>query len=374
MPSTVSTADFWRQLVASRLITETAAQNLEEKFVELKGEAQGNTVTLAQWLIAENVLSRYQAKVLLAGRAGPFVYGDYTVYDRHGEGRLQGTFRANHPGTRHRVLLYFHTGPVVQNEKLWSALVDQTAKLSKAIHPHLVRVYQLCDLGQFKFTVMDDLQGESAEERVAKGPLQPTVACRMIRQAAQGAARMLQLGQLHGAIRPGNIWIDKQGNAQLLLPPLARDPLVLPKPIDLGAADTSGELLRQADYLAPELAQPKQAPGPQTEVYALGCTLFNLLTGRLPFGGSDLKSKLAGHASETIPSLDATVPAPIAQVLAFSLAKDPTKRFRDPTQLADTLGKLLEKIDRTQLRWPPSLPMRASGTTSGPATPPKSRI
>ncbi len=357
MPATLSTVDFWKLLVESHLTTASTARELEEKFVELKGDGQANTVTLAQWLMAEEVLSRYQAKVLLAGRPGPFVYGDYTVYDRHSEGRLQGTFRATHPGTRHRVLLYFHTGPVVQDAKRWSIVVEQIAKFSKAVHPHLARVYHLCDLGQFKFTVMDDLQGESAEERVAKGPVSAPVACRIIRQAAQGIAKLLQLGQLHGAIRPSNLWIDKQGNAEVLLPPLARDLLAVPKPLDMSGADSNGELLRQADYLAPEMTQPKHCAG--TTDGSLCPRLYDVLSADRPRAvwWRQFESKTCAHASEPIPALDlAVVPVPVAQVIGFAMAKDPAKRFRDPGQLAETLGKMLEKLDRTQLRWPPSLP------------------
>ncbi len=357
MPTAVSTVDFWKLFAESRLVSTQQAQELEQRFAELRPEAQGNPVSLAQWLMGEELLSRYQAKVLLAGRSGPFVYGDYIVHDRHSEGRLQGAFRATHPGTRHKVLLYFHTGPVVQDSRRWTATVEQIAKFGKVIHPHVVRVYHLCDLGQYKFTVMDDLQGDTAADRLAKGPIAPSVACRMVRQVALGVAQSLQSGQIHGAIRPSNFWIDKQGNVQLLLPPLVRDPLIAPKPSDVNSAGASDELLRQADYLAPELSLPKHELGPQTEVYALGCTLYELLMGRVPFGGVDLKTKLAAHAAQPVPQLDAdAVPAPIAQLVSFAMAKDPAKRIRNPAQMAETIGKVLEKIDRAQLRWPPSLP------------------
>ena len=58
--------------------------------------------------------------------------------------------------------------------------------------------------------------------RVARGPLAWAVACRIVRQAALGLTRLFELGQLHGAIRPANLWINLEDNAQLLLPPLTR--------------------------------------------------------------------------------------------------------------------------------------------------------
>src|SRR5262245_46666054 len=168
----VSIPDFWTLLVASRLASRSSIPKLQEQFSQVKGaDTQGNVVTLAQWLISQGTISRYQAKVLLAGHAGPFAYGDYTVFDRHGEGRLQGAFRALHPATRHRVLLWFHSGAVVQNPQWWSTLTEQVGTFARVVDPCVARVYHLCDIGQFKFTALEDLQGEAAEERLRKGPL-----------------------------------------------------------------------------------------------------------------------------------------------------------------------------------------------------------
>src|SRR5436190_11955418 len=101
--------DFLNLLVASRLMAASSVPKLQEQFSQVKGaDTQGNSTTLAQWLISQGILSKYQAKVLLAGHAGPFMYGEYTVYDRVSSGRLQGVFRAIHPPTRVRVTLSFH--------------------------------------------------------------------------------------------------------------------------------------------------------------------------------------------------------------------------------------------------------------------------
>ena len=134
----VSIPDFWNLLVASRLAASSSLPKLQDQFSQVKGaDTQGNSTTLAQWLISQGVLSKYQAKVLLAGHAGPFIYGEYTVYDRLSSGRLQGAFRAIHPPTRVRVMLSFHSGGAVQNTQWWSILVDQIGKFSQAVHPNL---------------------------------------------------------------------------------------------------------------------------------------------------------------------------------------------------------------------------------------------
>ena len=79
----VAIPEFWKLVIESRLLTAEQCGKLGADFGHVKGAAnQSNARTLAEWLVSRNALSRYQSTVLLAGRAGPFYYGDYRVYDR----------------------------------------------------------------------------------------------------------------------------------------------------------------------------------------------------------------------------------------------------------------------------------------------------
>ena len=87
--------EFWNLAVESRLFTPDECKRLGGAFAQIRGASEtGNAFTLSEWLISQKVLTRYQAKVLLARRAGPFIYGDYRVQDRIDSGRLQGLPRA----------------------------------------------------------------------------------------------------------------------------------------------------------------------------------------------------------------------------------------------------------------------------------------
>ena len=290
----VTIPDFWNLLVASRLASRNSIPKLQEKFGLVKGaDTQGNAVTLAQWLISQGAVSRYQAKVLLAGHPGPFIYGDYTVYDRHAEGPLAGAFRAIHPATRHRVLLWFHTGAAVQNPQWWAALTQQASIFRQAVHPHVGRLYHLADLGQFKFTVLEDLQGETALQRLQKGPLPWPVACRMVRQAALGLAKLFELGQLHGALRPGNLWIDEQENIKLMLPPLGAICWRFPDRLTLTPSIRADRWRDRPITWRRNLRSQARCPAGERKYTALGCSLFQMLTGRVPFGGNDRAGKIS---------------------------------------------------------------------------------
>ena len=98
-------------------------------------------------------------RVLLGGRSGPFLYADYSVYDRIEKGRLAGSFRAIHRPTGHPVLLTFLTGPVIQDAHLWAAAANEALVASQIISPHAQRFFEPVDLVSFKFLVGEDLRG-----------------------------------------------------------------------------------------------------------------------------------------------------------------------------------------------------------------------
>ena len=143
---------------------------MDAAFAHVKGaSSQGNAATLGEWLVANGALSRYQVQTLLARRPGPFVFGEYCVYDRvrSKEGRLAGLFRAMHVATRHPVLLYFLPPEIGQNAEAWSAAANQLAWACWVGHPFVAECHQLADLGEFKIVVLENLVGETAAVRLA---------------------------------------------------------------------------------------------------------------------------------------------------------------------------------------------------------------
>src|SRR5688500_615617 len=129
--------EFWKLAVESRLFAPEECQRLSGSFAQIKGAMEtGNASTLSEWLISQHVLTRYQAKVLLARRPGPFLYGDYKVQDRLDSGRLQGLFRAVHLPTRQPVCLFFLSGPHLQDPQALPRL-KQVLAAAAIKHPHV---------------------------------------------------------------------------------------------------------------------------------------------------------------------------------------------------------------------------------------------
>ncbi|HZZ72541.1 MAG TPA: protein kinase [Pirellulales bacterium] len=336
--------DFWKLTADSRLFSPAEIARWTEAFGQVKGASkQGNAVTLAEWLIAEHALSRYQATILLAGRPGPFIYGDYKVTDRIGNGRLAGLFRAVHRPTNQDVCLYFLSGAATQ-DRAAVALARRQVQTAHGIHsPGLSKCYELIDLGSFKFVALEALRGETVEERLAaKGPLAPAEACRLLRLAALGLAKLHEAGQVHAAFRPSNVWVNSSG-AKLLQMPLALDPFATVGPLDFAALEAAGKLEAMADGLAPELAQPGHVSTAASDIYALGCTLYQMISGKAPFAGGDWRQKVMRHTSEPIqPLTEFGAPAQLGQVVSYLMAKDPSIRYQQAGQVAEALAFFVE--------------------------------
>ena len=101
--------------------------------------------------------------------------------------------------------------------------------------------------------------------------------------------------------------------------------------------------MQMADYLAPELMHPGRAPDPLTDIYALGCTLYAMLAGNPPFAGGSLQQKMARHAGEAIRPLELFgVPQPLAQLVAYLMAKNPAVRYQSAALVAEQLAAFVD--------------------------------
>lgn len=345
-----SIPEFWQLLEASQLVTADQCRQLAAAFGQAKlGAAHSNVRTLAEWLISRGVLTRYQTAVLMAGRAGPFLYGPYRLYDRLAGGAAAGMFRAVHVATQHPVVLQFLTGPATQDAAQWAALAPQLKIYCGVQHPHLQRCYEVVDLTTYRFLVVEDLRGHSLDQTLVGGQRwAPPEACRAIRCAALGLMPLHQRGMMHGDIRPARLWLEQGGNIKL-----SREPISGLTRVHLSQPDPDGTLAARADYLAPGFLQDGKSPDALTDIYALGCTLYELLAGRPPFPAADLRTKMQLHATQPIESLEPLgVPAPLMQVVAYMMAKNPAVRYQHLNQLIAQISPFVDP-SRSSLASPP---------------------
>lgn len=327
----VSMDDFWKLAEASELLSPGQCAELRGEFAGLKGAAQqANTRSLAQWLVATGRLTRYQAALLASGRPGPFVFGPFVVTECIENGRLAQTFRATY-NSNNKVLLVF-LSQLTDEPSQYARLVELAQAAAAVKNPHASRTYRAVRQRSQTFIVVEGLEGESLGERLAQQKVAPQEACRLGFQAALGLVAMHAENLVHGAVCPANIWVDPAGTAKLLQFPLV---------------PTEGNLRRRepplVDYLAPELIDGQQRADALADIYGLGCTLFELIAGRVPFPGGTPQQRLARHRSEfpqRLDEIDPRIPEELADLVSDMLAKDRMLRCQNASHVAHLLAPL----------------------------------
>ncbi|MFF4401040.1 serine/threonine-protein kinase [Streptomyces sp. NPDC001480] len=227
-------------------------------------------------------------------------------------------------------------------------------------HPNVVGVLDFGEHERGLFLVMELVQGDSLARLLAtSGPLPAAHVARMAAEAAAGLAAAHRQGIVHRDIKPANLLLDADGTLKIGDFGIARffdDP---------GAALTAtGQIVGTSLYLAPERALGKPA-GPASDVYSLGCVLYQLLTGRPPFQGDSALMILHQHLDATpVPprGLGAELPPAFENYLLGLLAKRPEDR-PSAEEVADWFGRGAWRGTAQPL--PQELPGQNLGVTAG---------
>ncbi|WP_437074362.1 serine/threonine-protein kinase [Streptomyces sp. enrichment culture] len=235
-------------------------------------------------------------------------------------------------------------------------------------HPNLVGVYDFGSQGGQLYLVMELVDGWSlAQERSMRGALPPREAADIAAQMAVGLAAAHRQGVIHRDIKPANVMLTADRTVKITDFGIARF-----ADDSASTLTATGKIVGSAAYLAPErgLGRPAQ---PASDVYSLGCVLYELLTGRPPFPGSGAVAVVRQHI-ESVPvpphRLRPEIPVPLSEYVIRLLAKDPAER---PT--AEQVAAWLTGADH---RMEPTAPLPPAAATAvlpapAPAPPPASR-
>ncbi|MGP4115328.1 WD40 repeat domain-containing serine/threonine protein kinase [Streptomyces sp. 4N509B] len=192
--------------------------------------------------------------------------------------------------------------------------------------------------GTAPFLVMELLRGEGLDAVLRRGPVAPPDAARWGAQVCDALAEAHAAGVLHRDVKPANLFVTSAGSVKVLDFGIARaaDPSVT------GARLTqTGLVVGTPQYMAPEQARGRPVPG--SDLYALGCVLFEMITGRLPFRAPDTVSFLTAHLADPPPAPSSVAPgvSPDWDALVLRLlAKDPGERHGSAAELAAELRRL----------------------------------
>ncbi|MBK8134636.1 MAG: protein kinase [Chloroflexi bacterium] len=278
--------------------------------------------------------------------------GEFTVQEVIGRGGMATVYRATQPLMRRDVALkVILMDDVADKNRDFSGRFASEAKLIASLeHPHVLPVYSYGFSGNVAYLAMRMLRGGSLEDLLHGEPLVLPQALDLFNQIAQGLAYAHSKGILHRDIKPSNILLDSDGHAYLT-------DFGLAKLIDADAGFTkSGQIMGTPVYMSPEQLKG-EALDFRSDVYALGCILYEMLTGTPPFQpvDGDVIPVIFKHLQaqpDTPTSRSPLLPPSLDPVVLRALAKAPADRFHSVREMATAVQQAVGQLPTVSLPRP----------------------
>ncbi len=345
-------AVFLRAVRESGLVDPGRVDDLAALAAGAGADAQG----LVKELRRRGWLTDFQIREIARGRGGDLTLGPYQLAELIGEGGMGRVYRARHARLGRDVAL-----KVIRQEKLGkpSAVTRFRREIRAAAqlsHPNVVLAFDADEADGTHYYAMELVDGTDLARLVKdSGPVPVPLACDYARQAALGLQHAHERGLIHRDIKPANLLLTPRGQVKLTDLGLA----MLHDPADAdgdGRVSQPGLVLGTPDFLAPEQAQDPLNVDGRADIYALGATLYFLVTGKVPYDGPSATDKLIAHINDPPPSVLAALPdAPpgLDAVVKWLMAKNPADRPQTPAQAAYALAALAGGVGTPAAESPP---------------------
>jgi Tol biopolymer transport system component len=265
--------------------------------------------------------------------------GAYEVTAPIGRGGMGEVYRARDHRLQRDVALKVLPAAVSQDPDRLARFAREARLLAALNHPNIAVIYDIEEDGERRALVMELVEGVTLADRLAQGPLQTDDAIQVALQIAEALEAAHEQGIVHRDLKPANVKIRPDGTVKVLDFGLAKALL----PADVLSADslqaqttasapvtTDGMILGTATYMSPEQARGRGIDR-RTDIWAFGCVLYEMLTGRHAFTGETISDVLAAilNSEPDWTALPPALPSSVHRLLRRCLEKNTKNRLRD---------------------------------------------
>jgi serine/threonine-protein kinase len=292
--------------------------------------------------------------------------GHYTILEKLGAGGMGEVYRASDSKLGRDVAIKVIPALLAANEEILARFEREARALAAVDHPNIAAIYSFesaraadgdeDDFRSIRFLVMQLVEGETLDAVLSRGPISIRDALGMAKQIADALESAHGRGIIHRDLKPGNVKVDREGRVRVLdfglakfieaaetaegsqehgrtpshtqsSPTMKLSQLTPTSNVDV---TREGALLGTAAYMSPEQARGKQADE-RSDIWAFGCVLYEMLTGKRPFGGATLSDCIAQiiEREPDLQKLPSSVPQSIRTLIRLCLTKDPKRRLHD---------------------------------------------
>jgi serine/threonine protein kinase len=321
-------------------------QFAEVKAKVLRGDYPFESIALADRLVEEKILTEYQARRFLNNKAYGLAVGRYIILDRIGSGSMGRVYKAHHQMMDRVVALKIIAPEIVSNDRVVARFQREMKLVGRLDHPNVVRAFDADQINKILFIVMEYVAGDSLGKRLLRGPIPPGEMVHYAAQAALGLAHAHAQGIVHRDIKPSNLLLSEDRKVKVLDLGLG---VLMEADEHSTFATADGIAVGTVDYMSPEQACGRDVDG-RCDLFSLGCSMYHLMTGQLPFPGETPIERLGMRLSgRPIPITDLLpdLPSGLVQVLDKLLAHKPQDRFQRAEDAAEALQALLRPRHRS---------------------------
>ena len=268
----------------------------------------------------------------------------YEIESAVGSGGMGVVYRARDTRLGREVALKVMAPHIASDPLMRSRFETEARAVASLSHPGILSIYELAVADGVPYAVMELLEGRNLRERISKGPLPWREAVEIAAAIADGLAAAHAKGIVHRDLKPENVFLTSDGHVKILDFGLALQRLDAAGPDRPTVAQTAhGVVLGTFGYMSPEQVTGESVDG-RTDVFALGCLLYEMLTGGQLFTGTtpqEIIARLLHDSAPDLSSFDPLAPQELRAVVARAVQRDPGRRFASAQDMGGALRALL---------------------------------
>lgn len=273
-------------------------------------------------------------------KAANELLGQYRLIEKVGEGAMGMVFKAEHMETGNIAAVKVLPRSLTIQKDAVRRFIQEATLIEKIDHPNVVRLFDVGKDGETHFLAMEYVSGETLEKLVAGMPMVPTLALEIGKQICLGLQHMFDKGVIHRDIKPQNILFSETGEVKIADFGIARD------------VSSDHRLTQEGTGLGSLVySSPEQISGKgdfRADMYSLGCTLFELLAGQMPFPKDKPLEWMIKRKFDKPPKITDIYPGlpnHVSDFVAKLMNPNPDKRFGNYHDLLTVIEKILTNLN-----------------------------
>jgi eukaryotic-like serine/threonine-protein kinase len=294
--------------------------------------------------------------------------GTYQIIEPLGKGGMGEVYRARDAKLGRDVAIKVLPEDFARDPERVARFQREAQVLASLNHANIGAIHDLEKHHNTEFLILELVEGETLAERIARGPIPADETVEIGKQIAEALAAAHEKGIVHRDLKPANVKITPAGVVKVLDFGLAKfyetdsaDSSLSQSPTVMSVRTGGSVILGTVSYMSPEQARGRPVTK-QTDIWALGCVLFEMLTQRLCYSGETVSDTIAKILKEepdwsTVPDI---IPAPLRRIIERCLQKDPRRRLHDAADVRLELEEALAAGTRAQVEKPVSRSVRRS--------------